>query len=851
MKNDKTTTQKATAKTITLPALAMRDIVIFPKMLLHFDVGREKSSNALRAAADSDRKIFLVTQKDTTVVNPEVDDMYTIGVIAEIRQLLRTPDGNVRVLAEGVSKAKLVGVTETDPYLLAEVSIIKETKRKNPPETEALMRILREAFKAYATYMPKMQNDFYEAVLSEPDLGRLIDAITFNVYLKAPAKQRVLECTSLKKTAEILATELQTELNYLKTQLDIESVLNESFDHERKQLFLKEQLQIIQNQLNGDNGKTPPQDANGNPIAGDAEMNKKISELPISDESKGVLYKQSEKISLLSPGHPDYYTVKSYLDEIIDFPWGVCEQKNITVKQAEKILNSEHYGLKKVKERLLEYIAVNILRENKVAYAAQTAADKVYNKTLHIEDLDEIEDMATKASNAAINKITPSKSNIICLVGPPGVGKTSIGKSAATALGRSFARISLGGVHDEAEIRGHRKTYIGSMPGSIVKAIERAGCVNPVILLDEIDKLSSDYKGDPASALLEALDPEQNKEFRDHYFEIPIDLSKVIFITTANNAGNIPEPLYDRMEIIELGSYTREEKYKIASKFLFPKQLEENCVSLSYKPDVLRDIIEHYTREAGVRRLEQQIAKLCRKVAKDTAELPQPEWSKHKPKITLATLPNYLGSRKFKADEIPDRNEVGTVNGLAWTSAGGTLLPLEVLILEGSGKTEVTGNLGEVMTESAKIAMSVARNLAHEFNIAPDFYTKKDIHIHAPEGAIPKDGPSAGVALTTCLISALSGIPIKRDIAMTGEITLRGKVLQIGGLREKSAAAYKAGVTTVIIPESNLPDLEEVDDEVKEHLRFVPAKTISDVLSVALIRDKAIIEPSEPIPVVC
>ena len=768
------------AKT-TMPALAMRGLVIFPRMILHFDVGRDYSVKALRAAAEGSRRIFLAAQKDATVTDPIPSDMYQVGVVAEVRQMLKTPDGSTRVLVEGLYRAKATDFHKEGDYYVATPTELKD--RKNTlltyEEATAYLRTLKSIYAAYCSYVPKMPKELYEGAMAEQDLGRLTDLIIFNTYFKPEDRQALLETVSEKKRMELLLAILNDETEILKLESEISYEVSENMDRNQREYYLREQMRVISRQLGGEDS-----------IEDAYEYEDKIYEIGFPAETEEKLIKEAEKLLKLSPSSQDYGLIRTYLDTVLDMPWNVKSGSKIKMDKAQKQLDNDHYGLKKVKERILETIAVRALNPD-------------------------------------------TKGQIICLAGPPGVGKTSVGRSIAKAIDRSYARISLGGVGDEAEIRGHRKTYIGAMPGRIVKAIRQAKTMNPVIVLDEIDKLCSDYKGDPASALLEVLDPEQNVSFVDHYLEIPLDLSDVMFITTANNLDTIPAPLLDRMEVIELPSYTREEKFNIAKRHLVPKQLKkhgEKPSQLKISDDALYAVIDGYTKEAGVRKLEQRIAALCRKAARELVE------GKDKVHVTHKNLTDYLGVKKYQSETLPEQDEVGVVTGLAWTSVGGVTMPLEVLVMNGTGKIELTGSLGEVMTESGKIAVSLVRSLAEKYGVDPDFYKTKDLHIHAPEGAVPKDGPSAGVTMTTALVSALSGVAVKREVAMTGEITLHGKVLPIGGLREKSMAAYKAGVKTVIMPYDNKPDLEEVDDIVKQNISFIPVKNIENVLENALAK---------------
>ncbi len=769
-----------TTKTALLPAISLRGLVIFPTMVLHFDVGRERSVNALKAAAAGDGCIFLVAQKDPAETDPAGSDIYDVGVVGQIKQLLNTPDGATRVLVEGMYRARALRLVSADDYLKYEVTpypmrggTLSETA------AAAAIRSLKKTFDEYASVSPKMPSELYESIMSEENVTRLLDKIIFNVFLKLEDKQRLLETNGTLKRIHLLIAMLETEIEIMTTEMDIQEQVREQVDKNQRDYYLREQLRVISRQL-GDSD---------NPAEESEEYIEKIKALKLPTESEEKLIEEAEKLGRMSPSSQEAAVIRTYLDTVLSIPFNTRTKDKLNINSAKKQLDHDHYGLDKVKERILEILSVRALAPD-------------------------------------------VKGQIICLYGPPGVGKTSIGHSIADALGRKYARISLGGVRDEAEIRGHRKTYVGAMPGRVINALKQAKTINPVILLDEIDKMGSDYKGDPSSAMLEVLDSEQNSAFVDHYIEIPVDLSEVLFITTANSLDTIPAPLLDRMEVIELSSYTREEKFNIAKKHLVPKQLAKNGESsktLRITDKALYSIIDFYTREAGVRKLERRIGEICRKTAKKLVS------GEKKVTVTDDNLQEFLGVRKYMPEKLAARDEVGLVNGLAWTSVGGTMLPLEVLVLDGTGKTEFTGSLGEVMKESAKIAVSLTRSLADKYNIDPNFYKDKDIHVHAPEGAVPKDGPSAGVTLTTALVSALSGTPVRRDVAMTGEITLRGKVLPIGGLKEKTMAAYRAGIKTVCIPKENEPDLEEIDDKVKENIRFVSAEDISTVLETALV----------------
>lgn len=766
----------------TLPLIAVRGIVVFPGMTIHFDMAREPFIRALRSAMQQDRRVILVTQRDTLEENPTEEDLYQVGVLAQIRQVLRTPDGVTRVLIEGKTRIALTACDmsgdhpEADFYELEELPL--EESEKN--ERTAVCRCIKDAFERYAELMPRMPRELTASVICEQDEQKLFEHIVFNISFDYPEKQALLEENDFLSRMKMLYQILLDEIEVLRIERKLQEDTQASMDQSQREYYLREQMHVIAEQLG--EAEDPAQEME--------EYADQIATLPLDDASRRKLEKEAERLSRLPSSSQEAFVIRSYLDTVLSLPWNKTSHVKVNLKRAKTILERDHYGLQKVKERILESFAVRAL-------------------------------------------LPEATGQILCFVGPPGVGKTSIGRSIAKALGRKYERVSLGGVRDESDIRGHRKTYIGAMPGRIVDALVRAGTNNPLILLDEVDKMSNDFRGDPSAALLEVLDSEQNKAFRDHYIEVPFDLSRVMFVATANSLDPIPAPLRDRMEIIELGSYTREEKFHIAREHLVKKQLTKNGLKgtqCRIPDDVIYAIIDGYTREAGVRELERTIGTLCRKAAKKIVE-------GDCKKVTFAVdgLKDYLGVPKFLPDEQSKEDAVGIVNGLAWTSVGGVLMPMEVLVLPGKGAVECTGSLGDVMRESAKLAVSYARSVAKQYGIAEDFYQKNDLHIHAPEGAVPKDGPSAGVTMATALISALSGRPVRSDVAMTGEITLHGKVLPIGGLREKSMAAYKAGIKTVIIPQANVPDLEEVDQTVREKITFRPVKTLDQVLEIALV----------------
>jgi len=768
---------------LELPIIPLRGIVVFPKMVLHFDVGRKKSIKALQKAMDDDQKVFLVCQKDASVDEPNIDDMYDVGVICTIRQMMRIPGSeNMRVVVEGDERATLYSFTSVKPYIGGMVEIAGDNNSNleiSEDEDKAYQRIIKREFERYASLMPKISNEVIAKVISIKNSGELADFVCSNTFLDYYEKQDVLSALDPSERICQLVVYLKKENNALEIESEIQEKVQNEIDKSQREYYLREEMKVISEALG----------ESDNPLEEAEEYKSKVSALKCSDDIKEKLLKECDKLAKMPSGSHEGTVERNYLDKCLEIPFGKYTKDSINLEKSRKILDKEHYGLDKVKERIVDSLAV-------------------YKR------------------NPEFN------GQILCLAGPPGVGKTSIVKSLAKSMGRKYVRIALGGIHDEAEIRGHRKTYIGSMPGRIVEAVIKSGVMNPIILLDEIDKVGNDFKGDPSSALLEALDPEQNNSFADHYIEFPLDLSRVLFITTANDVSAIAGPLYDRMEVIELNSYTALEKFYIAKKHLVKKEMiKHSLTSKEFKisDDAINILIENYTREAGVRTLEKQIATLCRKA---TVSL---ESGAKSFKVTDKNIEEYLGKKKFSDDLVSKEDQVGTVNGLAWTSVGGTMLPIEVSVLDGTGKIELTGNLGDVMKESAKTAVSYIRSKASEYGIDEDFYKNKDIHIHAPEAAVPKDGPSAGLAITTAIVSELTGIAIKSNVAMTGEISLKGKALPIGGLKEKSMAAYKAGCDTVIIPQDNKKDLDEISDEVKQVIDFISVKNFDEVLPIALV----------------
>lgn len=765
-----------------LPAVALRGMVMFPTTTLHFDCARDISIAAINEAMNRDRRIYLASQKDPAVDDPKSDDLWNVGVVAKIKQVLKLKGGILRVSVEGAYRAKTVEILQENPYYQMVVSKFPEqsTEKDDPKYLEAVLRTVKEQLEEYCFFAPQVSRDLVLNAMTSDDPQKLSEYVANNIAFEPEEKQNLLMESNMILRLEYLAKLLVHEVEILKLEKDIAERVKEQMDKNQKEYYLREQIKAINIELG--ESEDGEDDAD--------RYQKKLDALQVSDDVKKKLQDEINKLRRTPYGSQEGLVCSNYLELALNLPWNEQTEEKLDVNAAEKVLEEDHYGMKKVKERILESLAVR--------------------------------------------KLAPDiKGQILCLVGPPGVGKTSIAKSIAKACGRNYVRMSLGGVKDEAEIRGHRKTYIGAMPGRIINAIKQSGVNNPLILLDEVDKLSSDYKGDPSSALLEVLDAEQNFSFRDHYLEVPFDLSNVMFLATANDAGNIPGPLYDRMEVITLSSYTREEKFHIAKDHLLPKQMKRHGLSgktARISDDALYGLIDGYTREAGVRTLEREIGSVCRKCAKEIVA-----GEKKSCRVSEKNLEALLGPKKFKDDDLNRENLVGVVNGLAWTAVGGELLQVEVAVVEGSGKIELTGSLGDVMKESAKAAVTYVRSVCDKYNIEKDFYKTKDIHIHFPEGAVPKDGPSAGITITTALVSALSGMEVRHDVAMTGEVTLRGRVLPIGGLKEKTMAAYRNKMKTVIIPQNNKVDLHDVDPVVKENIRFVTASQVSQVLDEALI----------------
>ena len=770
---------------LTLPLLPLRDVVVFPHMVIPLFVGRPKSIKALEAAMESGRQIMLVAQKAAGKDEPKGDDMFEVGCVSSILQMLKLPDGTVKVLVEGLQRATTQGITEPDGYFVGEVTPVAPGADAGP-EIEALRRAVTQQFDQYVKLNKKIPPEILTSIAGIDDAGRLADTIAAHLPLKLEAKQAVLDLFAVAKRLEKLLELLEHEVDILQVEKRIRGRVKRQMEKSQREYYLNEQVKAIQKEL-GD----------GEEGADLEDLDKKIKAARMSKEARKKADNELKKLKLMSPMSAEATVVRNYIDVLINLPWAKKTKIKHDLGFAEQVLNEDHYGLEKVKDRILEYLAV------------QQRVDKV-------------------------------KAPILCLVGPPGVGKTSLGQSVARATGRKYVRMALGGMRDEAEIRGHRRTYIGSMPGKVLQSLSKVGTRNPLFLLDEIDKLGMDFRGDPSSALLEVLDPEQNSTFVDHYVEVEYDLSDVMFVATANTL-NIPAPLLDRMEVIRLSGYTEDEKINIAQRYLLPKQLKNNGVKkeeLSVTEDALRDIVRYYTREAGVRGLERDISKICRKVVKSLV------LKKRHSKVVVnaRNLDKFLGVRKYSFGMAEKENQVGQVTGLAWTEVGGELLTIEAVVLPGKGKTMTTGKLGEVMQESIQAALSVVRKRSRPLGISEEFYQKSDIHIHLPEGATPKDGPSAGIAICTALVSALTGIPVSADVAMTGEITLRGEVLPIGGLKEKLLAAVRGGIATALIPEENVKDLVDIPENIKNAIEIVPVKWIDQVLERALERKP------EPLP---
>ena len=762
-----------------VPLLPLRGVLVYPTMVLHLDVGRDKSIQALEQAAMDENIIFLAMQKEMNIDDPKEDDIYSVGTVAKVKQMLKLPNGTLRVLVEGLHRAEVVEFIEEENVVQVSIKTVTEEVEADLEE-KALMRTLLEHFEQYIKVSKKVSNETFATVADVEEPGRLADLIASHLPIKTKQKQEILEIISVKERLHTLISIIQDEQELLSLEKKIGQKVKRSMERTQKEYFLREQMKAIQTELGDKEGK-------GGEVE---ELREKIEQSGMPDETMKAALKELDRYEKLPASSAESGVIRNYMDWLLALPWTEATEDMIDLAHSEEILNKDHYGLEKVKERVLEYLAVQ--------------------------------------------KLTNSlKGPILCLVGPPGVGKTSLARSIATSLNRNFVRVSLGGVRDESEIRGHRRTYVGAMPGRIIQGMKKAKSVNPVFLLDEIDKMSNDFRGDPSAALLEVLDPEQNHNFSDHYIEEPYDLSKVMFVATANTLSSIPGPLLDRMEIISIAGYTELEKVHIAREHLLPKQLQEHGLrkgNLQVRDEALLEIIRYYTREAGVRTLERQIAKVCRKAAKIivTAE-------RKRIVVTEKNVVDLLGKHIFRYGQAEKTDQVGMATGLAYTAAGGDTLAIEVSVAPGKGKLILTGKLGDVMKESAQAAFSYIRSRAEELQIDPNFHEKNDIHIHVPEGAVPKDGPSAGITMATALISALTGIPVSKEVGMTGEITLRGRVLPIGGLKEKTLSAHRAGLTKIILPAENEKDLDDIPESVKENLTFVLASHLDEVLEHALV----------------
>ncbi len=771
-----------------MPVIPLRGITIFPTMLLHFDVGREKSVSALENAMMTGQMVFLVTQKNAETDLPTQEDFYEVGTTANIKQMLRLPGNSIRVLAEGISRGRIREMVHEVPFFRAKIEVLDDVViPADLARITALRRVVLDQFREYLNSSQKVSSEIFPGVEAIEDPGRTADIITSHLDVDMEAKESILSAVNVRERLEKVSTMMIREIEVTKLEAEIAEKVRANISESQKEFFLREQLKTIQEELGQDETL-------------EDEVSKwllRLKELDLEEATRDKLEKEIKRVLKLQPQSPDVSVMRTYIETVLGLPWNESTEDSLDLKKMQKILDEDHYGLEKVKERIIEYMAVRILSEN-------------------------------------------FKGHILCLVGPPGVGKTSIARSVARALDRKFVRMSLGGVRDEAEIRGHRRTYVGAIPGRIISSINDVGVNNPVFLLDEIDKVGSDYRGDPASALLEALDPEQNPTFKDHYLDVPFDLSKVLFITTANTTETIPGPLLDRMDMIQLSSYTLEEKVKIARRHLVPKQIRENGLNkeeISFSEGAVRNIINYYTREAGVRNLEREIGSVCRKIARKIVE-EGPEEKEVMHRITANNLRTYLGRKKASYDKIEAGSEIGVSTGMAWTAVGGETLFIETAVVNGTGKLTLTGQLGDVMQESARTALSVIRERSDILGIEEDFYTKYDIHVHIPEGAIPKDGPSAGVTMCTSMVSALTGTPVIRQTAMTGEITLRGKVLPVGGIKEKVIAAHRAGAKRILLPEENMVDLEDLPDNVRGDLTFRPLKVIDEVLDEVLVKEQ-------------
>lgn len=764
---------------LTMPCIPLRGLLVYPRTVLHFDVGREKSIRALEAAMNKDKILFVSSQKDENILIPTPDDYYKVGTVVKIKQMLKIQGDSVRVLVEGMYRASIKEITAEEPYISASVDRLESINMpEDSIEARAMTRVVLNSFNEYAQLATGVRTDIYDLSVIIDDPDALADSIAIQLDIDISKKQKILETLDVRERLTILNGIIFEENQILRLEKKLNEEVEENVKQNQKEYYLREQMKVIQNELGF-----------GEDAVEAKEWLDKLDELKLDPKTDEKVRKEINKFTKMVPSSAESGVIRNYVETILSLPWNKSSKTNSDIKKAEKVLDEDHYGLEKVKERILEYLAVIHLSKG-------------------------------------------IKGPIICLVGPPGVGKTSIARSIARATGREFVRMSLGGVRDEAEIRGHRRTYIGAIPGRVISAIKDAGANNPVFLFDEVDKIGSDFKGDPASALLEVLDPEQNKEFTDHFLEIPFDLSNVMFITTANTTETIPRPLLDRMEVIDVSGYTEEEKVKIAQKYLVPKQMKAHGLkkkNFAISEKALRDLINFYTRESGVRNLEREIGSLCRKVARKIVAKKAQSY-----RITPASLENYLGKHRFRYDVVENEREIGVTTGMAWTQVGGDTLFIEAALVPGAGKIELTGQLGDVMQESARTAITYIRSIADEYGIEEDFYKKYDLHVHVPEGAVPKDGPSAGVTMFTSVMSVLLNKPVRKDVAMTGEITLRGKVLPVGGIKEKVLAAHRAGIRTILLPAENKADIDDIPQSVRKQLKFVLLEKADETLKYVL-----------------